>query len=204
MDKMGSDHPMGQSTGLHDLAGKEMSPRARKYLDQYSKKVKRLEDQIKRIPFVVLVWGPGEQGGALFEKRRQIKEKLLGDGYAAVFSEDLEHLFSGSTLSARGRELLEAVKADMIVLLYGSPGAIAELHDFAQFRDIGSKMLVFIDSRYVEGYGFKGTLKDLDASYKNVFQYTSPQDLDECHLLTSVQERLNTMRVTKWSADHLG
>src|ERR1035438_5815727 len=84
MDKMGSDHPMGQSTGLHDLAGKEMSPRARKYLDQYSKKVKRLEDQIKRIPFVVLVWGPGEQGGALFEKRRQIKEKLLGDGRSVL------------------------------------------------------------------------------------------------------------------------
>ena len=111
---------MGRSTGPHDLVGKDMSPRARKYLDQYVKQVKRLEDQIRAIPFVVLVWGPGDKGGALFEKRRQIKEELLGDGYAAVFSEDLEHLFSNSTLSARGRELLEAAKADMMVSLRSS------------------------------------------------------------------------------------
>jgi len=190
---------MPGATGPHDPGGDDMSPRARKYLEKYAQKIKKLERQIKQIPFVVLVWGPGASGGALFAKRMQIKKALQQEGYAAVFSEDLEHLFGGSPLSAKARELLEAKNADMIVLLYGSPGAIAETHDFSQFNQIASKMMVFVDSKHVEGYGFKGALTDLGNTYKNVFQYTSPSDLDECHLLTSVRERLNAMRVAKWS-----
>jgi len=69
-------------------------------------------------------------------------------------------------LSAKARELLQAIAADFIVILQGSPGSIAEVHDFAGFiREIGSKMLIFIDERAQEGYSDTGALHELKTLY---------------------------------------
>jgi hypothetical protein len=179
-----------------------MSPRARKYyLQTFLPRYRELHDQIKETPLGVLVWGPGASGGDLYDKRLQIRDVLRNHGDAAVFSEEVDEARVKVELPLNVRELLQALAADFIVVIYGSPGAIAETHDFTHFlRDVGSKMLVFIDERHVTGYGYSGSLQEMNDLYHNVHTYKYPGDIRDCHLLGAVQKRLSVLRTAKWKA----
>jgi hypothetical protein len=148
--------------------------------------------------------GPGPAGADLFQKRQQIRGLLRLRGDAAFFSEELDVAYSDFSASARARELLQAHGADFLVVLYSSPGAIAEVHDFGGFLyELGSKMLVFIDSRHVSGYGYTGLLSELKARFNNVQTFEYPKDIVECHLTGAVEERLKSLRLAKWWASRL-
>jgi hypothetical protein len=91
------------------------------------------------------------------------------------------------------------------VVLYGSPGPIAETHDFGGFLEIlGSKMLVCIDSRHADNYAYHGLLEDLARRYNNVHKYTWPEDIRHCHLVTEIKSRLTCLRAGKWWAARSG
>src|SRR5262249_30769992 len=100
---------------------------------------------------------------------------------------------------------IQAHRADFIVVLYSSPGSIAEVHDFGGFlKVLGSKMLVFVDSRYIHGYGYSGLLTELKADFNNVHEYQYPEDITECHLMGVVDEKLGRLRIAKWWAAQVG
>src|SRR5262249_50911171 len=126
-----------------------MSPRAQ---EQYKRYIRSIQDDIVEIEetsLVVLIWGPGPSGADLHDKRIQIRGMLRERGDVALFSEELDMVCRDFKASARAKELVQANRADFIVVLYSSPGSIAEVHDFAHFtQQLGSKMLVFIDSRH--------------------------------------------------------
>jgi hypothetical protein len=165
-----------------------------KFLKRYRKKAQRVEST----PLAVLIWGPGSTGGDLYEKRRQIRGVLLSKGDAAVFSEEIDAAAGDFGVTSKAREYLQAKESDFLVVLYGAPGSIGEVHDFAGFKEIASKMLIFVDSRHVGGYGYTGALKELSELYNNVCTYEYPKDIHECHLLGKVEERLRILRWAKW------
>ena len=101
-----------------------MSPLARAHYEKYIRWLKDDMPDIDATPLVVLVWGPGKSGGDLFIKRGQIRDMLLKHGDVALFSEDLDEVCSGFSGSARAKELIQAHRADFIIVIYGSPGAI--------------------------------------------------------------------------------
>lgn len=179
----------------------KMSARAREYfLRDFASKYAELQAKAESEPLSVLIWGPGESGGDLYEKRRSIRALLLEQGYAAVFSEEVDaELPARPGMSSKIRELLQAVAADFVVVLQSSPGSIGEAHDFANvLNGIGSKMLIFVDSRHVLGYSYTGALQELATLYKNVETYKYPEDITECHLSTAVTNRLRVLRWAKW------
>jgi hypothetical protein len=181
-----------------------MSAVARAHYERYIRWLKDDMSDISATPLVILVWGPGESGGDLFAKRVQIKEMLLKQGDVALFSEELDEVCKGFAGSARAKELIQAHRADFIVVIYASPGSIAEVHDFGGFlKALGSKMLVFADSRHTEGYGYSGLLSELKAEFNNVQTYKYPEDIHECHLMAAVDEKLAKLRLAKWWADQL-
>ncbi|MDQ6759598.1 MAG: hypothetical protein M3Z32_07005 [Acidobacteriota bacterium] len=181
-----------------------MSPLARAHYEKYIRWLKDDMSDISATPLVVLVWGPGESGGDLFVKRGQIKDMLIKHGDVALFSEHLDEVCSGFAGSARAKELIQAHRADFIVVIYGSPGSIAEVHDFGGFlKVLGSKMLVFVDSRHTEGYGYSGLLSELKAEFNNVQTYKYPEDIHECHLMGDVDKKLAKLRLAKWWAGQL-
>jgi hypothetical protein len=193
-----------------DWGTREMSPKAREH---YAKYLSWLEDRRREVdstPLIVLVWGPGADGRdlnqtKLYQKRLQIRDILRERGHAAAFSEDIDAKCRDFSASSRARELLQAHGADFIIVIYGSPGSIAETHDFGGFLDeLGSKMFVFIDSRYVSGYGYTGLLSDLKVRFNNVHTYEYPKDIDDCHLATAVEERLANLQWAKWWLNRLG
>ena len=135
----------------------KMSTRAREYFfREFASKYDALQSKAESEPLSGLIWGPGETGGDLYEKRCSIRALLLEQGYAAVFSEEVDsELPARPGMSSKMRELLQALAADFIVVFQSSPGSIAEVHDFANvLNGIGAKMLVFIDSRYISGYSW--------------------------------------------------
>jgi hypothetical protein len=187
-----------------ELDGAGMSPLAQAHLQKFKRWLKEDMAEVETTPLVVLVWGPGESGGDLYQKRLQIRDMLRGGGDAALFSEELDALCAGFKGSARAKELIQANRADFIIVLYGSPGSIAEAHDFGFFDVLGSKMLVCVDSRHVDGFGYKGLLTDMQKRFNNVHEYAYPEDIRDCHLMTALEERLETFRVGKWWAVRLG
>ncbi len=112
---------------------------------------------------------------------------------------------SGFAGSARAKELIQAHRADFIVVLYSSPGSIAEVHDFgALLKILGTKMMVFVDSRHTQGYGYSRLLSELKAEFANVNHYTHPEDITVCHLMAAVDKKLGRLRIAKWWAAQCG
>jgi hypothetical protein len=180
-----------------------MSTRAREYfLREFASKYAALQAKAESEPLSVLIWGPGEAGGDLYEKRCSIRALLLEQGYAAVFSEEVDsELPAKPGMSSKIRELLQALAADFVIVFQSSPGSTAEVHDFANvLNGIGAKMLIFIDSRYIGGYSYTGALEELATLYKNVQTYKYPEDIIECHLSSAVTSRL---RVLRWAKFHM-
>jgi hypothetical protein len=173
--------------------------RAREYYEKtFLPKYRELQWSVEATPLTVLIWGPGHSGRDLYQKRVQIRNLLREKGYAAVFSEDVDAECSFPA-SAKARELLQALAADFIVVIQASPGSTAEIHDFAGFiQDLGPKMLIFVDSRYVDGYSYTGALNDLKVIYNNVHTYQYPRDIEECLLRAAIEERLRVLRWAKW------
>lgn len=186
-----------------DSAG--MSPQAKAHFDKYVRWIKDDMSDIETTPLVILVWGPGESGGDIFQKRVQIRQMLRERGDVALFSEELDEACKGFAGSSRAKELIQAHRADFIIVLYSSPGSIAEVHDFGGFlKVLGTKMLVFVDSRHINGYGYTGLLSELKAEFNNVHHYKYPEDIAECHLMAAVDEKLGRLRIAKWWAAQSG
>jgi hypothetical protein len=182
-----------------DWGSVRMSPKAREHFEAFQRRYRELREEVNKTPLVVLIWGPGPKGGELFKKRQQIRGRLRKRGDVAVFSEELDRACADFKASARARELLQAQAADFIAVIYGSPGAIAEVHDFGSFLvELGSKMLVFIDSRYRGSYRYAGLLTELKAKFSNVESFEYPKDITECHLVAAVEKRLENLRWAKW------
>jgi hypothetical protein len=181
-----------------------MSPEAKQECEEYIRWIREDFAEAKRTRLKVLVWGPGTcAGGKMFEKREQIRDRLRRNfDDAALFSEELDEVCRQFSASSRVNELFQAHRADFILALYSSPGSIAEVHDMA--KTLGWKMLIFIDSRHVESYGFKGLLGELKSSFNNVETFEYPTDIDECHLMAAVVNKLEPLRIAKWLAKKMG
>lgn len=179
-----------------------LSPEAREFYERsFLPRYRELLDRVNRTPLAVLVWGPGPSGGDLYLKRVQIINALRAVGVTALFSEDIDEDQPQPGISARDRELAQALAADCIVALAASPGALAEVHDFAGFTtDIAPKMLVFLDRRHAQGYSAQGSLQDLQNLYGNVETYRYPDDIRRCSLLGKVEDKVGVLRRAKWRA----
>ncbi len=175
--------------------GVGLSPRARDYFDNvFAPVYRRLETEARQTPLTILVWGPGASAKELYRKRLQIRDALRARGLAAFFSEELEGMGDAS-MSLKGIEFLQAQAADLIVVMQASYGSIAEVHDFASFRVVSSKMLIFVDEVAVDGYSYRGALAELRTLYNNVETYKYPEDITECHLLAKVTTKVDALQM---------
>lgn len=169
----------------------------RLYEEVFLPRYERILKEIDQTCLHILVWGPGRGGGKLYEKRVKICNKLRELGHDALFSEDLPSL---PEKSQKVVELAQAQAADFIIVIEASHGSVGEVHDFAAYDDIIPKMLIFIDVQVTGGYNYRilGPYKTL---YNNVETFRYPEDIDECHLLTKILERVKALQQTKWLAE---
>ena len=143
--------------------------------DEVNRRVQRSLDNITRIPVAVLIWGPDISSGTPIAQTRQaLKETLNAEGHLARFSEEL--FDPSSTLSVVAQQFAHADAYDIVLSLPGSPGSIAEIHDFARMPGVGNKIVAFIDRDWNDGYSNKALLQ-MESSLTSRIQLYEASDL---------------------------
>ena len=161
----------------------------------FQPRVASLRTEIESIPLTVLVWGPAQSDSILYDQRVAIINALRDRGFDAETSEALTE--STEEWSIKSQEFMQAMAADLIVILCASPGSIAEMCGFSGFEQIARKMVVFIDHTHRESYVSLGPARDLTV-YGNVQWYSSPIDFNEGKLVNSVLHVARQHQFAAW------
>lgn len=149
----------------------------------------------------IVVLGPGESGGDIYEKRCALRDALVGRGHEAYFLEDVltPEVLTASGLNLSVAEYMIAMQADYVVCLMTSPGAIGEVHEFAGKRDLACKMMVCIDNRHQDGYSAHGILRVFEGLHGRIDWFEYPADIRDCHLSTRVMNQIQKVVESKQS-----
>lgn len=157
----------------------------------------RIQDrllEVSRVPVGVLIWGPGLQSThPLVPVRLALRDTLRHCGHAAAFSEELCE--AGSLHSLRLQQLVQALEVDLIVSLPCTPGAIAEIHDFAADRRVNTKTMVFLNSSYVDGYAGR-SLRASPSTHACRIEYY-PSERETSIILDVVRREAERIRESK-------
>lgn len=169
----------------------------KKYLKQYTDRISKVQD----IALTVLVWGPSPQSNtAVSLKRQEIKNKLIENGFNAMFSEEIELAEDSVSLAEKTKEAIQAKLADIIIVFpEGAPGALAEAHDFSNYPSLASKFFILFPKEYKDGYSSKGAIKLIDEGYGGVFWYDEG-DIPKCTVLGHAIRRCEARRQIAFNA----
>jgi hypothetical protein len=177
------------------------SAEAQRHHDEvFVPQIRSIRAEIERTPLSVLVWGPGENGD-LYEQRVKIVNVLRDANINADMSEAV--VTNDDQWSIRDQEFMQALAADMIVILCASPGSIAELADFSSNPELAAKMVVFLDSRHKGSYIALGPATSA-AVFGNVLYYDTPDDLISDVLCTHVLKVIRKYQLAKWYRSKMG
>ena len=136
---------------MPDLPDFPLTPEAAELLTDLMPRIHQRLAEVNKVPVSVLLWGPGiDSNSKLASTRAHLRQKLRENGHAAFYSEELcdEALHH----SIRMQQLAQAQEFDLIVSTPCTPGSIGEIHDFAADRRVHSKILLFLNQEYLEGY----------------------------------------------------
>jgi predicted amidohydrolase len=147
----------------------------------------------------VLLFGPNERGGDIYDKRCEIRQKIQELGYDAHFCEDIWHqeALSASGLNLTVAEYCTAKRYDYVVCLMASPGTIGEFHDFAKDKKIASKMMVCINSKHKNGYTSQGAVRIFEGHNGKIDWFSYPDDITNCRLSTRVLDQIKKVAEAK-------
>lgn len=156
---------------------------------------------VSSVQLDILVFGPqvttmstDPRTLSLQKKRMQIKDELISLGHNAKYAEELvDPTLTGPDGNAMFQELLIMESYDLVINVVDSPGSIVEATMIAGQPAIAQKSALFMDGNYVGGLVHSTCLQaaEFGAHYQN---YVYPTDLDDCHLLGFV---LNRVRITQ-------
>jgi hypothetical protein len=165
---------MAKKNRLMTLPSVPLSVEASKLKNRLLGLIKAILAEYRRLPVSVLLWGPGIQSASpLAEVRVDLRRELCKRGHVALFSEEI---CEENGCSIRVQQLAQAQVFDLIVSIPCTPGAIAEIHDFATERKINGKLLVFIDESYKDGYSNKSLAAISNVAGCHVMRYANERD----------------------------
>jgi hypothetical protein len=159
--------------------------------DDVLRKVETCLDRISSLPVAVLIWGPDVKSGTVIaDTRLRLKETLIADGHLARFSEELVDPKKPHSIIAQ--QFAHADAFDIVVSLPGSPGSIAEIHDFARMPGVGNKIVAFIDRAWNDGYANK-TLLQIESTLTSRVQLYSCSELPD-RVITVAQDYVHRLQ----------
>src|SRR6266478_3991802 len=117
-----------------------LTPEARRERERFLRAYQARMDEARQVSLSILVWGPDpRRSSPVSRKRSRIREELRKLGHNAMFSEELSHLFAA--VSEKSKEFAQSLVAHLVIILIeGSPGALAEAHDFCNDPEIAPKV----------------------------------------------------------------
>jgi hypothetical protein len=167
--------------------------------DVFLPRMQNVQAKIESTPLTVLVWGPGESDSPLYDQRIEILNALRDTNIDANMSEQLAD--PSEEWSVQSQEFVQAMAADVIVVLCTSPGSIAEVAGFSNYPEIASKMVVFIDRSHDQSYVAVGPARDVSI-FGNVHYYDSPDDLIMGRLVNKALFVIRRYQMVSWYRKH--
>jgi hypothetical protein len=160
---------------------------------------------VDSIQLDILVFGPQVRTFSteprtlsLQNKRIQIRDELIARGHNAKYAEELvDPTLTGPDNNAAFQELLIMKAYDLVVNVVDSPGSIVEATMISMSPEIARKTSLFLDGNYVGGLVHSVCLQaqEIGAHYQT---YVYPTDLDDCHLLGYVLDRVRITQKIKY------
>jgi hypothetical protein len=145
--------------------------------DDVNRRVQESLDRISKIPVAALIWGPDVASGTpIAETRQRLRDVLVADGHMARFSEELIDPRSEHSIVAQ--QFAHAEAFDIVFSLPGSPGSVAEIHDFARMPGVGSKIVTFVNEDWNDGYANR-TLMQMESTLTSRIQIYAPTELPD-------------------------
>jgi hypothetical protein len=164
-----------------------------------------IADAMNAIKLKVLVFGPQvhtpspqERTAKLQGKRMEIRQRLEELGHHVRYAEDLvDPAIAGAGGNVFFQEIVIMGEYDYIVTIVDSPGSIAEATVISLNPLLARKASLFLDQEYQVGLVASTceNARDIGAHFA---LYTYPVDLDDCHLLTKVVDRVTTIQKIKY------
>jgi hypothetical protein len=150
-----------------------LTPEAEALVRALIPRIRQRMEEAARVPVAVLVWGPGiNSSGSLARVRAELRAKLRQNGHAALYSEELYD----PQKSLRLQELAQAQEFDLVISLPGTPGSLAEVHDFASDRRVSNKLMAFLNQQHISGYSAQ-SISALSGTFAvKVFYYPNEND----------------------------
>ena len=132
----------------------ELSDEAKQLLKRMLPTYNEKLSELTQFPVSVLIWGPSPVSSSnIAQIRKSLRAKLRQEGNLAMFSEEL--CDENCTFSIRLQQLVQAEQYDLIISIPETPGSIAEIHDFASDVRVNNKILIFLNSKFSNGYSVK-------------------------------------------------
>jgi hypothetical protein len=164
---------------------------------------KLIDEQLKSTRLEILVFGPAIDPpstdahiASLQAKRRQIKQKLIDGGHSAAFGEDVVNTSLPAYLADPLLQEIVAMRAaDLIIVLVGSPGSIAEATMICGDRELCGKAEFYCFDEHSGGLVVRH-LKHMEA-HGATCKLVSLAEVQACHLTASVLERVRAVQVGK-------
>lgn len=160
---------------------------------------------IDSIRLDILVFGPqvatmssDARTLSLQKKRIQIRDELVARGHNAKYAEELvDPTLTGPDNNPVFQELMIMESYDLVVNVVDSPGSIVEATMIAMRPTIAQKTALFLDGNYVTGLVHSACMQaqEMGAHYQT---YVYPTDLDDCHLLGFVLDRVRITQKKKY------
>ena len=169
----------------------------------YLVKVAPRLDGIDQLPLAIMLCGPGlASSHPLVGKRKQAVNELRKLAFDASLGEELvDELKSNDFKNGHPikpdsvYEGIIADSVDLVIIFLENPGAIGESYEFLSKATIREHTKVFIDDKYTEGYVIKGNINIFE---DNAEYYKSPEDIEQCKLVTRVIEKAQKRRYMKY------
>lgn len=158
-------------------------------------RIEALRKEIESVPLTVLIWGPGKTNGVLYEQRVGILNALRKRHIDAEMSESLTT--ETNEWSHQSQEYMQAIAADLIIILCASPGSIAELAAFSTDEDLARKMVVFIDRAHDASYVSLGPARDM-CVFGQLHYYTDPDDFESGKLINIALHTVRKHQIAAW------
>lgn len=159
--------------------------------------------QLKDTKLEILVFGPAVDPpsgdpfvASLQNKRKEIKKRLLDEGHSVAFGEDV---FDASMPAHLADPLLQEIvamrAADLIIVLVGSPGAIAEASTITRDQNLCQKTGFYCFEEHKGGLVVQHL--QFMSRYGATCDLVSLAYVQACNLTKSVIEKVQAVQVGK-------
>ena len=165
-----------------------------------------VRNELSEIILKIYVLGPDPNSSPVDEhdeklrtKRVQIKDALIELGHDVSFPEDHINAISDPSINPMLAERILLSDAELIVVLAKTPGTLFEIGMLAFKSGLAQKSHIFMSEEFEGGAPHLACKHFVDVGGEFA-EYTYPDDLDKCDLLSQVVEKIRRVQTAKYFA----